>query len=73
MKMKNLTVEMQIINNHYHDNDMVFMFDGKIFCCLTALAEHLGGEYLDLDNNLWRYVKFVFNNRKISYDEVIEY
>lgn len=71
--MKELTVEMKIINNHFHDNDMAFVFDGKIFCCLTALAEHLGGEYRDLDSNLWRSVKFVFNNRKISYDEVLEY
>ena len=71
--MKNLTVKMQIINNHFNDNNMVFVFDGKIFCCLTALAEHLGGEYLDLDNNLWRSVNFVFNNREISYDEVLEY
>lgn len=71
--MKNLTVEMKIINNHFNDNNMVFVVDGKIFCCLTALAEHLGGEYLDLDNNLWRSVKFVFNNREISYDEVLEY
>ena len=71
--MKNLTVEMQIINNHFHVNDIAFVFDGKIFCCLTALAEHLGGEYLDLDNNLWRSVKFVFNSREISYDEVLEY
>lgn len=68
-----MTVELRIINNHFRDNDMVFMFEGKIFCCLTALAAHLGGEYLDLDNILWRSVKFVFNNRKISYDEVLEY
>lgn len=71
--MKNLTVEMKIINNHFNDNDMVFVVDGKIFCCLAALAEYLGGEYLDLDSNLWRSVKFVFNNRKISYDEVLKY
>lgn len=71
--MKNLAVEMQIINNHFHDNDTVFVFDGKIFCSLAALAEHLGGEYRDLDSILWWSVKFVFNNREISYYEVLEY
>lgn len=71
--MKNLIVEMQIINNHFHDNDIAFVFDGKIFCSLAALAEHLGGEYLDLDSNLWHSVKFVFNNREISYYEALEY
>ena len=73
MKMKNLEVEMQIINDHFHDNDTVFVFDGKIFCSLAALAEHLGGEYRDLDSILWWSVKFVFNNREISYYEVLEY
>ena len=71
--MKNLVVEMEIINNHFHDNDTVFVFDGKIFCSLAALAEHLGGEYRDLDSILWWSVKFVFNNREISYYEVLEY
>lgn len=68
-----MTVELRIINNHFHDNSTVFVFDEKIFCSLIALAEHLGGEYMDLDSILWRSVKFVFNNRKISYDEVLEY
>ena len=68
-----MTVELRIINNHFNDNTMVFVFDGKIFCYLTALAEHLGGEYRDLDSNLWHSVEFVFNNRKISYDEVLDF
>lgn len=68
-----MTVELRNINNHFHDNSTVFVFDGKIFCGLIVLAEHLGGEYMDLDSILWRSVKFVFNNRKISYDEVLEY
>ena len=68
-----MIVELRIINNHFYDNTTVFVFDGKTFCCLTALAEHLGGDYLDLDSILWRSVKFVINNRKISYDEVLEY
>lgn len=71
--MENLAVEMQIINNHFHDNDTVFVFDGKIFCSLAALAEYLGGEYRDLDSILWQSVKFVFNNREISYYEALEY
>lgn len=71
--MENLAVEMQIINNHFHDNDTVFVFDGKIFCSLATLAEHLGGEYRDLDSILWWSVKFVFNNREISYYEALEY
>lgn len=71
--MENLAVEMQIINNHFHDNDTVFVFDGKIFYSLAALAEHLGGEYRDLDSILWWSVKFVFNNREISYYEALEY
>lgn len=68
-----MTVELHIINNHFHDNDTVFVCDGNVFCCLTALAEYLGGEYRDLDSNLWRSVEFVFNNRKISYDDVLDY
>ena len=68
-----MTVEMRIMNDHFHDNDTVFVFDGKIFCCLTALAEYLGGDYMDLDNILWYYITFVFNNREISYDEVLDY
>ena len=68
-----MTVELRIINNHFHDNDIVFVFDGKIFCHLTALADYLGGDYRDLDSILWRSVKFMYNNRKISYDEVLEY
>lgn len=71
--MENLAVEMQIINDHFHDNDTVFVFDGKIFCSLAALAEHLDGEYRDLDSILWWSVKFVFNNREISYYEALEY
>ena len=68
-----MIVELHIIKNHFHDNDTVFVLDGKVFCCLTALAEYLGGEYRDLDSNLWRSVEFVFNNRKISYDDVLDY
>lgn len=68
-----MTVELRIINNHFRDNDTVFVFDGKIFCSLTALGEYLGGDYMDLDSILWHSINFVFNNRKISYDEVLEY
>lgn len=33
-----MTVELRIIINHFHDNDTVFVFDGKnFFCCLAAL------------------------------------
>ena len=66
-------VKMWIMNDHFHDNVVVFAYDGKIFSCITALAEYLGGDYMDLDSILWHSIKFVFNNREISYDEVLDY
>lgn len=68
-----MKVELRIINDHFHDNDVIFAYDGKIFCGITALAEHLGGDYTDLNSILWRSITFVFNNREISYDEVLDY
>lgn len=68
-----MKVEMRIMNDHFHDNDVTFAYDGKIFFGITALAEYLGGDYMDLDSILWHSIKFVFNNREISYDEVLDY
>lgn len=31
------------------------------------------GEYMDFDSVLWHSVNFVFNARKLSYDDVLEW
>lgn len=73
MKKEKYKVELEIVNNHFFDNELFFYYNGKAFQDLFALAMELGAEYCDLDSKLWREnVVFMFEGNEVSVEEVFE-
>lgn len=54
-----MVVKMLLLNDHFHDNDMVYICDEKVFSSVGSLSEYLGGEYMDLGSSCWESVKVV--------------
>lgn len=67
-----MLVKMMLLNDHFHDNDMVYVCNGKVFSSVDSLAEHLGGEYMDFDSPYWESVKVEFRGTIISGREMID-
>lgn len=68
-----MTIYMELVNNHFHDCAMTFIYNDKRFYGIVSLAQYLGNEYSDLDSDVWYSVTFVMNGMKIPYLEVLEY
>ena len=66
-----MLIKMLLLNNHFHDNDMVYVCDDKVFSSIASLAEHLGGEYMDLDNPCWESVKVEYDGEFMTVREML--
>lgn len=70
--MKKYIVELFLINNHFHDNDVFAKFNGKVFDSLLSLAIEIGAEYADLDSECWNNVIFIYDGEEIDREDAFD-
>ena len=57
-------VTVKYINDHFHDNDLVYILHDKSYFSLSELANALGEEYSDGDSEIWTHIGFVLDKGK---------
>nr|DAH16987.1 MAG TPA: hypothetical protein [Caudoviricetes sp.] len=67
-----MLVKMMLLNDHFHDNDMVYIYNGKVFSSVDSLAKYLGGEYMDFDSLCWESIKVEHEGTVISGREMLD-
>ena len=67
-----MLVKMMLLNNHFHDNDMVYVCDDKVFSSIDSLAEYLGSEYMDFDSPYWESIKVEYKGTVMTGREMLD-
>lgn len=68
-----VVVKMMLLNDHFHDNDTVYICDDKAFSSIGSLSEYLGGEYMDLGSSCWESVKvFGYGGENMTGREMLD-
>lgn len=61
-------VTIKYVNDHFHDNDLVYGLFGKSYHTLNELAIALGEEYCDFNYVGWRNICFVLDKGEQKVD-----
>lgn len=65
--MKNIKINLVLVNNHFHDNEVFAQFEGKLFQDPESLIEKIGYEYMDFEG-----VQFIYKGKEINTEDAID-